>query len=165
MASICSSVLFFHAATGPKLANLPSGRKNGNAAAGLKRLYLSNPHNAQMVRLLWCVLGRQELLTQRLAILPLDGNTWNGGDMSCGSSTFFSGNTYVLGIYIPSTCSGSGSPQRQQRKLRWRQRWRSRTAVSIRHKRNMWLSIIMLAGGLGNKCNGGSDSMLLEIIG
>lgn len=87
--------------------------KNGNAARlGLKNLGLNNPYNApagSIVVVRAGTPGTANPTAGDIAVAGGGGAFWNGGAMGYGGSgNFGPGNTYVLGIYVPTRCAGSG---------------------------------------------------------
>ena len=89
--------------------------KNGNAARlGLMNTGGNNPYKAPAGAIVVVRAGTPGTANPTAGDIAVSdgssGNFWNGGDMGYGgSSNFGPGNTYVLGIYVPTRCAG-GSP-------------------------------------------------------
>ena len=88
--------------------------KNGNAARlGLKNLNLDNPYRAPPGSIVVVRAGTPGTANPTAGDIAVadggSGSFWNGGEMGYGgSSNFPPGNTYVLGIFVPTICHGSG---------------------------------------------------------
>ena len=90
--------------------------KDGNAARlGLKNLYIDNPYNAPAGSIVVVRAGTPGTANPTAGDIAVadgsSGNFWNGGDMGYGGpSNFGPGNTYVLGVFVPTRCSSGGGP-------------------------------------------------------
>ena len=88
--------------------------KNGNAARlGMTKMSLSNPYQAPKGAIVVVRAGTPGTSNPTAGDIAIKGSGssdfWNGGAMGYGGSgNFPPGNTYVLGIYEPTKCSGSG---------------------------------------------------------
>ena len=88
--------------------------KNGNAARlGLKNTHGNNPYHAPAGSIVVVRAGTPGTANPTAGDIAVadggSGNFWNGGDMGYGgSSNFPPGNTFVLGIFVPTRCSGQG---------------------------------------------------------
>lgn len=71
--------------------------------------YGNNPYNAptgSIVVVRAGTPGTANPVAGDIAVVGGSGNFWNGGEMSYGgSSNFPSNNDFVLGIYVPTTCT------------------------------------------------------------
>ena len=86
----------------------------GNNAANLclenvQSKYSNNPYKAptgSIVVVRAGTPGTANPVAGDIAVVGGSGNFWNGGEMSYGGSgNFPSNNDYVLGIYVPTTCT------------------------------------------------------------
>ena len=94
----------------------------GNNAANLclkndQSKYSNNPYKAptgSIVVVRAGTPGTANPVAGDIAVVGGSGNFWNGGEMSYGGSDNFpSSNDYVLGIYVPTTCTPNcpGAPK------------------------------------------------------
>jgi hypothetical protein len=84
--------------------------KNGNAARlGLRNLGINNPYHAPSGAIVVVRAGTPGTANPTAGDIAVKGNVdsfWNGGDMGYGGSgNFGPGNTYVLGVFVPTRCS------------------------------------------------------------
>ena len=87
--------------------------KNGNAARlNLKNTGGTNPYEAPEGSIIVVRAGTPGTVNPTAGDIAVKGSGdhfYNGGEMGYGGSgNFPAGNNYVLGIYVPTQCSGSG---------------------------------------------------------
>ena len=88
--------------------------KDGNAARlGLKNIGIDNPYNAPAGSIVVVRAGTPGTANPTAGDIAVadHGSFWNGGAMGYGGSgNFGPGNNYVLGVFVPTICSGGSGP-------------------------------------------------------